>query len=83
MVFVLIISSPNEPLLQKLQEVNIPEYHPRDYSSEGTMINAMSLDRLSVSSTGGGLDFLQNIGTKFSTLGEICQQAIEEKNMKV
>lgn len=83
----LIVSSPNDSFLQKLyklstEQQDFPEYQPRDYSTEGTNINAVSLDKLSFSA-GEDLDFLESLGPKFCTLGEICQQGIKKKSMKV
>ncbi|KAF4077900.1 hypothetical protein AMELA_G00193270 [Ameiurus melas] len=68
--------------ISKLSMEDFPEYQPHDYSSEGPNIDAMSLDKLSIASTGVDLDF-QNLGPKFSALEEICQQALKEKNIKL
>lgn len=68
--------------ISKLSKEDFPEYQPHDYSSEGTNIDATSLDKLSIHSTGVDPDF-QNLGPKFSALEEICQQALKEKNIKL
>lgn len=85
-IFYLIISSPDDSLLQnisKLSKEDFPEYQPHDYSSEGANIDTMSLDKLSICSNGDDLDFQENLGPKFSALEEICQQALKEKNIKL
>ncbi|XP_034167983.2 cadherin-like protein 26 isoform X2 [Pangasianodon hypophthalmus] len=68
-------------LSKELQD--FPEYQPQDYSSEGTIINAVSLDKLSFGSTRDEPDLVRNLGPKFTTLDEICQKAIKEKNIKL
>lgn len=81
----LILSSPDDSVLQKLwnlamEQRNFPEDHPQDYSSEGTVTNELSMDKLSVCSTeDNDLDFLQDLGPRFCTLGEIVQQGIKQK----
>ncbi|XP_053499954.1 cadherin-like protein 26 [Ictalurus furcatus] len=77
-----------EHLERKLHKLSVeqqdfPEYHPHDYSSEGTNTSSVSLDKLSFQSTGDDLGFLQNLGSKFCTLDEIFQQRIKEKDMKL
>ncbi|GAA6066228.1 cadherin-like protein 26 isoform X1 [Tachysurus ichikawai] len=88
MVFILIPSSPDGSLLQRLSKLNkehqdFPEYHPQNYNSEGTNNDTMSLDKLSFHSNKNELDFLQNLGPKFNNLEEICQDAIKEKKIKL
>ncbi|XP_017342265.1 cadherin-like protein 26 isoform X2 [Ictalurus punctatus] len=77
-----------EHLERKLHKLSVeqqdfPEYHPHDYSSEGTNTSSVSLDKLSFQSIGDDLGFLQNLGSKFYTLDEIFQQRIKEKDMKL
>lgn len=84
MFFMLIVCSPDDSLLQKLYKLSMeqqgfPEYQPHDYSSEGTNVGAVSLDKLSFHTTGEDLEFLENLGPKFCTLSEICPQGIKEK----
>ncbi|KAF4077904.1 hypothetical protein AMELA_G00193310 [Ameiurus melas] len=69
--------------ISKLSKEDFPEYQPHDYSSEGTNIDATSLDKLSICSTGVDREFQQTLGPKFWALEEICQQALKEKNIKL
>ncbi|TTO15643.1 Cadherin-like protein 26 [Bagarius yarrelli] len=68
-----------------MDQVHIPEHQPRHYTSEGNISNATSLDKISVHNTGDQdeLDFLQNLGPKFSTLAEIIQQGMKEKKIQM
>lgn len=65
-----------------MEQQDVLDCLPYDYSSEGTNTNAVSLDKLSFRSMGGDLDPLENLGPQFCILGEICQQGIREKRMK-
>ncbi|XP_051736897.1 cadherin-like protein 26 [Ctenopharyngodon idella] len=58
-----------------------PAYSPYQYEYEGKGSDCQSLDQLTVSNLGNNLDFLQNLGPKFSTLGGICQQSLERRNV--
>ncbi|ROL23488.1 Cadherin-like protein 26 [Anabarilius grahami] len=59
-----------------------PAYSPYQYEYEGKGSDCQSLDQLTVSNLGDNLDFLQNLGPKFSTLGGICQQSLEHRNVR-
>ncbi|KAG9332555.1 hypothetical protein JZ751_014653 [Albula glossodonta] len=68
--------------LQEEDQLDFPGCHPQIYAYEGTGNSCQTLDRLSVSNCGDQLEYLENLGPKFNTLGGICQQAINEKNPK-
>ncbi|KAJ8409010.1 hypothetical protein AAFF_G00240310 [Aldrovandia affinis] len=69
--------------VQKEDELDFPGYQPDVYTYEGTGSRCPSLDKLSLSSCGEDLDFLQHLGPKFNTLDGICRQAIKEKDLKL
>ncbi|XP_062871150.1 cadherin-like protein 26 [Trichomycterus rosablanca] len=76
-----------EHIIQKLYELaekqlDFPEYHPQDYSCEG-MSSECALDQLSFSSGIDDLQGLKQLGPKFQTLEEICQEALQERNVKL
>ncbi|XP_042606184.1 cadherin-like protein 26 isoform X2 [Cyprinus carpio] len=60
-----------------------PAYSTYQYEYEGRGSDCQSLDQLTVSNLGDNLDFLQNLGPKFSTLGGICQQSMERRNVRL
>ncbi|KAI1892810.1 hypothetical protein AGOR_G00137350 [Albula goreensis] len=68
--------------LQEEDQLDFPGCHPQIYAYEGTGNSCQTLDRLSVSNCGDQLEFLENLGPKFNTLGGICRQAINEKDPK-
>ncbi|XP_056589457.1 cadherin-13-like [Triplophysa dalaica] len=62
-----------------------PESLPCQYECEGNESDCGSLavSQLTDSNLGDNLDILQNLGPKFYTVGEICQQSIRRKNIKL
>ncbi|XP_073679074.1 cadherin-like protein 26 [Garra rufa] len=65
------------------EQRDYPTYVAYEYGYEGKGSDCQSLDQLTVSNLGDNLDFLQNIGPKFSTLGGICQQSVGRRNVQL
>ncbi|KAI4873635.1 hypothetical protein NFI96_031467 [Prochilodus magdalenae] len=65
------------------EQLEFPQYHPREYIYEGSGSRCLSLDELSFSAHGDDLEFLDNLGPKFQTLEGVCQKALKEKSVKV
>ncbi|XP_056588285.1 cadherin-like protein 26 [Triplophysa dalaica] len=62
-----------------------PESLPCQYECEGNESDCESLavSQLTDSNLGDNLDFLQDLGPKFNTLGGICQQSMTSKNVRL
>ncbi|XP_016106798.1 cadherin-like protein 26 [Sinocyclocheilus grahami] len=65
------------------EQRDFPAYSSYQYEYEGRGSDCQSLDQLTVSNLGDNLDFLQNLGPKFNTLGGICQQSLERRNVRL
>ncbi|XP_036390053.1 cadherin-like protein 26 [Megalops cyprinoides] len=68
---------------QNEDQLEFPGCCPQVYMYEGIGSKCQSLDKLSQSSWGDTLDFLQDLGPRFNTLDGICHQAMEEKGIKL
>lgn len=60
-----------------------PEYQPFYYAYEGRGSRCASLDGISLSTLEDDMTFANNLGPSFNTLGQICLQNLEEKDMEL
>lgn len=60
-----------------------PGYQPFQYAYEGRGSQCTSLDGMSLSSLGHDFTFLNNLGPSFNTLGQICQQNLEKRDIEL
>ncbi|XP_018612079.2 cadherin-like protein 26 [Scleropages formosus] len=61
------------------RHLEVLQYNPTEYAFEGKGSTCQSLDQLSFSNYGDNLDFLQDLGPKFNTLGAMCSKAVPVK----
>ncbi|XP_066558617.1 cadherin-like protein 26 [Amia ocellicauda] len=65
------------------KEIDYQGYGPRIYTYEGQGSQPHSLDQLSMFNSNHSLHFMADLDSKFNTLGEICQQTMQEKGLKL
>ncbi|XP_060930148.1 cadherin-like protein 26 [Limanda limanda] len=63
--------------------IDHPMQQPFAYAYEGQNSKCQSLDKLSLSNLGDETEFLNDLGPKFMTLGNICHQTAPDNNTQI
>ncbi|XP_062248552.1 cadherin-like protein 26 [Platichthys flesus] len=63
--------------------INRPTQQPFEYAYEGQDSECQSLDKLSLSNLGDDTEFLNDLGPKFMTLGNIFHQTAPDNNTQI
>ncbi|XP_062248311.1 cadherin-like protein 26 [Platichthys flesus] len=63
--------------------IDHPMQQPFEYANEGQDSECQSLDKLSLSNLGDDTEFLNDLGPKFMTLGNICHQTAPDNTTQI
>ena len=80
---IIFYSNPQKLYLIDGDIINHPMQQPFEYAYEGQDSECQSLDKLSLSNLGDDTEFLNDLGPKFNTLGNICHQTAPDNNTQI
>ena len=63
--------------------IDHPMHEPFNYVYEGQESQCGSLDKISLSNLGDETEFLNDLGPKFKTLGNICHQTARDTSTQI